>query len=73
VSPDPDELARRDRYRRALMARLTPEQRMERFWALQAYCFAEMMKSPGAYERYWRRNLKKRATPARDDDPTLPK
>ena len=40
---------------------------MERFWALQAYCFAEMMKSPGAFERFWRRNLQKRAVPPRDD------
>jgi hypothetical protein len=59
------QLARRDRLRRAEMRRLTPEQRMERFWALQEYVFSVLQQSPEGLEQFMRRNFRKRAVPAK--------
>lgn len=55
------QLAVRDRLMRTEAKNLTPEQRMERFEALQQYSFELLRQNPQAWDRFWRRNLKKRA------------
>jgi hypothetical protein len=55
------DLSPRDRYRRRLIASLTPEQRMERMEQLQRAAFETLAQNPQAMERFWRRNLRKRA------------
>ena len=53
----------RDRLMRRETAKLTPEQRMERMEALQRQAFKLLRQNPQAWDRFWRRNLKKRAVP----------
>ncbi|MCC6423145.1 MAG: hypothetical protein IT447_06665 [Phycisphaerales bacterium] len=63
-----NQLALRDRLMRREAAKLTPEQRMERMEALQQQAFELLRQNPQAWDRFWRRNLKKRAVPR---DPNL--
>ncbi len=41
--------------------RLTPPQRMARVEAMVRQSFETLMKSPEGWDRFWRRNLRKRA------------
>jgi hypothetical protein len=61
MSRESDQLDRRNRVRRRLAASLTPEERVERMAALLEHCAQILAQSPEAMDRYWRRNLKKRA------------
>ena len=65
--PIEEQLSIRDRFRRAQMKRLTPEERLRAFWALQESSFAILLKNPEAYERYLRENFRKRAIPRPPD------
>ena len=53
--------ARRDRYRRALMKRVPPEERLQRFWAVQEHAKGVLAKNPEGYRRFLHRNLHDRA------------
>jgi hypothetical protein len=55
------QLQARDRVRRRLSAALTPEQRLSRLAALLEHCSQVLTESPQAMDRFWRRNLRKRA------------
>ena len=57
-----DQLTRRRRAMREEMRRLTPDQRMERFWSLQESVFRVLAQSPEGRQRFLRRNHRKRAT-----------
>jgi hypothetical protein len=70
VSFESEQLQRRNRLRRRMSAALTPEQRAERMAALLDHYWQLLAQSPEAMDRYWRRNLKKRAV--RRDPPTTP-
>ncbi len=61
-----EQFAIRDSYRRKLYARMTPAERMERFWLLQEHLFDQLKRSPQAYEWFRRRNISKRAIPLSD-------
>jgi hypothetical protein len=65
-----EQLAIRDSYRRKLHARMTPEERMAKFWELQEFLFDQLKRSPNAYEWFWRRNIAKRAIPHSDYPPS---
>ena len=69
VSFESEQLERRNRVRRRLAAALTPEERVERVAALLDHYWQVLTQSPEAMDRYWRRNLKKRAV-RRDPTPT---
>jgi hypothetical protein len=69
VSFESEQLERRNRVRRRLAAALTPEERVARAAALLDQCWQVLAQSPEAMDRYWRRNLKKRAV-RRDPPPT---
>lgn len=58
---DPRQFQIRDRLRRERSARLTPEQRIQQLDALLDECSQMLAENPEAMERFWRRNLKKRA------------
>ena len=58
-----EQLAKRDRVRRREISRLTPRERMERFWALQEEVFTTLQQSPEGLRQFVRRNLRKRAVP----------
>lgn len=60
-----EQLARRERMRRALERRLTPGQRLRQFWEMRARAVDMPALWPEGHERFWRRNLRKRAIPAR--------
>jgi hypothetical protein len=62
-----EQLATRDRFRRAQILRQTPEERLNAFWALQESSLAILQKNPEAYERYLRANFRKRAIPRPPD------
>ena len=53
----------RDRLMRRETAKLTPEQRMERMEALERQAFDLLRQNPEGWDRFRRRNLKKRAVP----------
>jgi hypothetical protein len=55
------QLAARDRLMRHEAAKLTPEERLTRMAALQEHYFAMLQQSPECFDRFWRRNLRKRA------------
>ena len=61
MSDEQRQLAIRNRLRRREALKLTPQQRLKRMAALQEYYFEMLKKSPEAMQRFWRRNLKKRA------------
>ena len=63
-----EQLARRDRFRRALALAKTPEQRMEDMAKLQERMWATLTSSPDGYAHFLRRNFRKRAIPIRDFD-----
>ena len=71
----PDPFAARDRLMRARSAALTPGKRLESMWRLQASCFALLASNPAAFDRFWRRNLRRRrvtrAARLEHDDRTL--
>jgi len=54
----------RDRLRRKLMDRSTPEERIEKLEMIQSLSFYYLKTTPGAWERFWRRNLRQRAVRA---------
>ena len=58
------QLLLRNRVMRQNALRLTPEQRMARMFALQETLFEQLRRSPETFERFWRRNLKKRVVSA---------
>jgi hypothetical protein len=68
---DPDlieeQLAIRDRFRRAQIRRETPAERLQAFWALQQSSFKILQSNRDAYERFLRHNLRKRAILRRPD------
>jgi hypothetical protein len=51
----------RDRLRRRLAAALTPQQRIERLAVILDDCARLLAANPEAMDRFWRRNLRKRA------------
>jgi hypothetical protein len=61
-----EQLAIRDSYRRKFYARMTPAERMEKFWELQELLFDQLKRSPKAYEWFWRQNISQRAIPLSD-------
>ena len=56
-----EQLAIRDSYRRKLYARMTPQERLDRFYILQADAAAVLMKNPVGFQTFWRRNAQLRA------------
>ena len=56
-------LAARDRYRRRLALRKTPEERMAEMARLQEAMWARLRSSPEGYAHFLRRNYKARAIP----------
>jgi len=56
-----EELARRDRFLRNRRMQMTPEQRMEQMWRMQAQAWAILKKSPKGYAHFMARNFKARA------------
>jgi hypothetical protein len=61
-----EQLARRDRLRRALALQKTPEQRMEEMDILQKSMWETLMRSPEGYAHFLRRNFKARAIDVKD-------
>ena len=61
-----EQLALRDRYRRKLAFRKTPEQRMLEMANLQAYTWSVLRNSPCGYAHFLRRNFKARAIDVRE-------
>ena len=55
-------LESRDRYRRRLAARETPEQRMQRFIEVQRRAFETLRSSPEGWLNFLRRNYRARRT-----------
>ena len=53
----------RDRLMRREAAQLTPRQRLERMEALERQAFDLLRQNPEGWDRFRRRNLKKRAVP----------
>jgi len=71
--PDPDDqplFAARDRLMRREAAALTPDERLARMDVLERECFERLSQSPEGFDRFWRRNLRKRAVP--HYDPSAP-
>jgi hypothetical protein len=62
-----DELARRDRVRRYLAKKTTPEQRMEEMARRQARAWEILRNSPEGYARFLRRNFRARAIQVSND------
>lgn len=60
------QLGPRDRLKKRLAAQLTPQERMARMEALQEACFERLRRSPEGLDRFWRRNLRKRAISRHD-------
>ena len=58
----------RDRLMRREAAQLTPRQRLERMEALERQAFDLLRQNPEGWDRFRRRNLKKRAVPR---DPSI--
>ena len=54
-------MARKRAFLRRQNRALTPEARLEKFWQLHEQSMAILQASPEAWQRYWRRNLAKRA------------
>jgi hypothetical protein len=63
-----EQLARRDRYRRKLAKRMTPEERMRAFEVMEAESWEILRSNPEGYARFMRRNFKARAIRVRDWD-----
>jgi len=63
MSAEQQQLARRNRLMRREAAKLTPQQRMERMAVIQRRAFELLRQNPEGWDRFWRRNLKKRAVP----------
>jgi hypothetical protein len=61
MTDESEQLTRRNRLMRDEALRLTPEQRMARMAELQQAFFEMLQRSPEAYTRFWRRNLRQRA------------
>ena len=61
MSDELEHLNARDRVRKHLVARLTPEQRIEQLAALLDHYSRLLLASPQAMDHFWRTNLKKRA------------
>jgi hypothetical protein len=61
MADESGEFSRRNRLMRHEVRKLTPAQRMARMEALQQQFFEQLRQSPDAFDRFWRRNLKKRA------------
>jgi hypothetical protein len=62
-----EEFARRDRVRRYLAQKKTPEQRMEEMARRQAQAWEILRNSPEGYARFLRRNFRARAIQVSDD------
>ena len=56
-----EQLQRRDRYRKRLAARMTPDQRLQRMAELQAQSWQVLQQNSEGLARFWRRNLRRRA------------
>ncbi len=56
-----EQLARRDRWMRHFHAQLTPEQRIARGRELHESAMRQLEANPEAFDRFMRRNLRKRA------------
>ena len=69
MTDESEQLTRRNRLMRDEALRLTPEQRMARMADLQNASFDALYRSPGAFDRFWRRNLKKRAVHREPEKP----
>jgi len=65
MTPEAPKLTAGDRYRRKLVAALTPEQRLQRMEELHQIAMATLAQNPEAMEQFWRRNLHQRAARAR--------
>jgi len=61
-----EQLARRDRVRRFMTMRKTPEERMADMARLQAQAWAVLRSNPEGYAHFLRRNYKARAIPVPD-------
>ena len=61
MTPESEQLQRRNALRRRLAASLTPEERIERMYTLTQDAWDVLSRNPEALEHYWRRNLKNRA------------
>lgn len=68
MDPLPAQLAARDRLMRAASRAMTPDERLARMRQLQEWSFALLASNPEAFERFWRRNLRKRAVPRKPLD-----
>jgi len=62
-----EELARRDRVRRYLAQKTSPEQRMEEMARRQARAWEILRNSPEGYARFLRRNFRARAIQVGND------
>lgn len=69
MEPVERQLTIRDRYRRKLMARLTPAERIARWEKLQQAWFAELHRSPDGYRHFLQRNYRKRAVAITENGP----
>jgi len=56
-----EQLATRDRLMREMARKLTPAERIERARQLQEQAMEELRANPEAWDRFYRRNLRKRA------------
>lgn len=56
-------MAARDRYRRRLHRQLSPDERLRRMAELTEAAFAILRQNPQGWDRFYRRNLRKRAIP----------
>ena len=65
-----EQLARRRRLMRRLAAGMTPAERLGRMAQLEESSFALLSRSPEAFARFWRRNLRKRAVRVSHDAAT---
>jgi hypothetical protein len=63
-----EQLALRDRFRRKLWQRKTPEQRMQDMARMQESMWATMRRSPDGYAHFIRRNFKARAVSIQGSD-----
>ena len=63
-----EQLALRDRWRRELWRRKTPQQRMRDMARLQESMWATLRRSPDGYAHFLRRNSKARAIPVQGFD-----
>jgi hypothetical protein len=59
-----EQLAARDRFRRALYRSQTPDERMREMMRLQQATWDALLASPAGYAHFLRRNFRKRAVDA---------